>query len=74
MEGPSKGDVPGGGALKFEWVLTAKRPPGAGAVNANSFWGKKGGGKLPTKNIRGALAYNSCLFSLYFIKTTLFFM
>ena len=33
------------------------------------FGGKKGGAvKLQTKNIIGALAYNLCLYSLYFIR------
>ena len=43
-----------------------------GAVN--SFWGKKGGGQLQTKNIIGSLAYNLCLYSLYFIRYMAFFI
>ena len=31
---------------------------------------KGGGGQLQTKNIIGALAHNSCLYSLYFIRYT----
>ena len=70
----------GGGALRFEEVPTAQRPRGAEAVNAKiqgwstPFGGKKGGGQLQTKNIIGALAYNVCLYSLYLIRYTAFFI
>ena len=33
------------------------------------FGEKKGGGQLQTKNIIGALAYNSCLYSPYLLDT-----
>ena len=69
----------GGGALRFEYVPTAKRSPGAEAVNAKiqgwstPFGGKKGGGQLQSKNIIGAIAYNLCLYSLYFNRYMAFF-
>ena len=52
----------GGGALRFEWLPTAKKPCGAEVVNTNikgwstPFGAKKGSGQLQTKNIIGALA------------------
>ena len=48
--------VAGGGALRFEWVPTAKQPIGVEAVNAktlgvvNSFWGKTGGPSTSKKD------------------------
>ena len=44
----------------------------SGAVN--SFWDKKGGRSTQTMNIIGALAYNLCLYSLYFIRYMAFFI
>ena len=38
------------------------------------FGQKKGGGQLQTKNIIGTLAYNLCLYSLYFIRYMGFFI
>ena len=70
----------GGGAHRFEWVPTAKWPHGAEVVNAKiqgwstPFGAKKGVGQLQTKNIIGALAYNLCLYSLYFIRYMAFFI
>ena len=64
----------GGGTQVPTQVPTAKRPRGAEAVNAKiqgrstPFGAKKGGGQLQTKIIIGALAYNVCLYPLYFIR------
>ena len=65
-----------GGAVRFEKLPTAKQPHGAEAVNAKikgqstSFGAKKGGGQLQSKDIIGALAYNLCLYSLFFLLDT----
>ena len=42
--------------------------------NLGAFGAKKGGSQLQAKNIRGALAHNSCLYSLYFIRHMVFFI
>ena len=57
----------------YEISLGIGERQNSGAVN--SFWGeKKGGGQVKTKNIMGALAYNLCLYSLYFIRYMAFFI
>ena len=43
-------------------------------VAVNSFGGKIGGRLTSNKNIIGALAYNLCLYSLYFISYMAFFI
>ena len=69
-----------GNNIFFKGGLTAKRPSGAEAVNANiqgrstPFGAKKGGGQLQTKNIIRALPYDLCLYSLSLIRYMAFFI
>ena len=41
---------------------------------STSFGAKKGGSQLQSKNTKGALAYNSCLYFLCFIRYMAFFI
>ena len=65
--GPGGG---GGGALRFEWVPSAKRPRGAEAVKANIL----GWSTLFFGQNRGRSTYNLCLYSVYSIRNMAFFV